>query len=125
MRRHDVPAYLDAMVEVVLDQNPRVVGFTSTFQQNTSSFALARRLKQRRPEILTVFGGPNFDDPMGQEWVRTVDCIDFAVIGEGDAALTGLLDALAGGGDPRDVPGVACRPRSITPWMAAAVRCRS
>ncbi len=61
-----------------------MAGFTSTFQQNTPSFALARRLKQRFPRIVTVFGGANFDDEMGPELVRAVDCVDIAVIGEGD-----------------------------------------
>ena len=50
----------------------RVVGFSSTFQQNTASFALARRLKQRYPGIVTVFGGANFDGEMGLELVRCV-----------------------------------------------------
>src|SRR3712207_7222676 len=38
-----------------------VVGFSSTYQQNAASFALARRLKQRYPAIVTVFGGANLD----------------------------------------------------------------
>jgi ribosomal peptide maturation radical SAM protein 1 len=108
IRDHDVPGYLDALAEQ-LPRDAKVVGFTSTFQQNTASFALARRLKERDPETLTVFGGANFDGVMGAELVRTVDCVDFAVIGEGDVALPRLLSALAAGDDPGMVPGVAHR----------------
>jgi ribosomal peptide maturation radical SAM protein 1 len=108
-RQRDIPAYLDSLVETVAWQDVRVVGFSSTFQQNVASFALARRLKERLPHIVTVFGGANFDGEMGPEFVRTVDCIDFAVIGEGDAALPDLLEALAGGTDPGAVAGVARR----------------
>ena len=86
-----------------------VVGFSSTFQQNAASFALARRLKQRHPHIVTVFGGANFDDEMGPELVRAVDCIDVAVIGEGDETFPRLLDALAAGTDLDAVPGLARR----------------
>ena len=86
-----------------------VVGFSSTFQQNAASFALARRLKQRIPDIVTVFGGANFDGEMGLELVRSVDCVDFAVIGEGDTAFPRLLRALATGADPGEIPGVARR----------------
>src|ERR1035438_8864423 len=46
---------------------------------------------------------------MGLEFVRTLDYIDAAVIGEGDDAFPALLDALAGGADLSTIPGVACR----------------
>ncbi len=36
---------------------------------------------------------------MGLEFVRALDYIDSAVIGEGDDGLPALLDALAGGAD--------------------------
>jgi ribosomal peptide maturation radical SAM protein 1 len=109
IRRRDVPAFLDALVEQVAWDEARVVGFSSTFQQNAASFALARRLKDRYPHLVTVFGGANFDEPMGPELVRTVPCVDLAVVGEGDRALPRLLCALADGTDPAAVPGVARR----------------
>jgi ribosomal peptide maturation radical SAM protein 1 len=109
IRNHDIPAYLDGLVDGYPWAGTRVVGFTSTFQQNTASFALARRLKSRWPALVTVFGGANFDGDMGSELVRSVDCIDLAVIGEGDTALPQLLASLAAGTDPGAVPGVARR----------------
>jgi ribosomal peptide maturation radical SAM protein 1 len=108
-RRTDVPLYLDALVDSFPWEEAAVVGFSSTFQQNAASFALARRLKQRYPHILTVFGGANFEDEMGPELVRAIDCIDAAVIGEGDDAFPGLLEALAAGSDPGLVPSLARR----------------
>jgi hypothetical protein len=42
-----------------------IVGFTSTFEQNVASMALARRLKERRPGLITIFGGANVDGQMG------------------------------------------------------------
>jgi ribosomal peptide maturation radical SAM protein 1 len=109
IRDHDIPAYLDGLVDGYPWAGTRVVGFTSTFQQNTASFALARRLKSRWPALVTVFGGANFDGDMGLELVRSVDCIDIAVIGEGDTALPQLLATLAAGADPATVAGVARR----------------
>jgi len=108
-RGHDVPAYLDAIMQAFPWGNFRVVGFTSTFQQNGASFALARRLKQRYPDIVTVFGGANFDEEMGHEQLRRLDCIDYVVTGEGDLAFPELLAALAVGDNPSDVPGVGRR----------------
>jgi ribosomal peptide maturation radical SAM protein 1 len=109
VRQHSVPAYLDAMMAVTDWRMFRVVGFTSTFQQNVASFALARRLKARFPHLVTVFGGANFDGDMGREWVRTMPWIDYAVTGEGDVAFPALLAALADGADPLTVPGVLAR----------------
>jgi ribosomal peptide maturation radical SAM protein 1 len=114
-REHDVPAFLDALLAGFPWHEVRIVGFSSTFQQNAASFALARRLKQRYPDLVTVFGGANFDGEMGLELVRSVDCIDYAVIGEGDTAFPGLLSALAAGADPTLVPGVATRQRATPP----------
>jgi ribosomal peptide maturation radical SAM protein 1 len=109
IRDSEVPAFLDSVLADLPWHEVRVVGFSSTFQQNTASFALARRLKQRYPQILTLFGGANFDGDMGPELVRSVESVDLAVIGEGDTAFPRVLRALATGGDPAAVPGVARR----------------
>lgn len=124
IRSSDIPDYLDSLVDSFSWQDVAVVGFSSTFQQNTASFALARRLKQRHPEIMTVFGGANFEGEMGLELVRTVDCIDAAVIGEGDKAFPRLLSVLAAGGNLDEVPGLARR-RDATVRLTASARQRT
>jgi ribosomal peptide maturation radical SAM protein 1 len=124
-RSIDVPAYLDTLVESFPWGEATVVGFSSTFQQNTASFALARRLRQAYPHIMTVFGGANFDSEMGPELVRSVSCIDVAVIGEGDEAFPRLLRALADGADLDTVPGLARHVDGhvrLTPPAPATVR---
>lgn len=125
IRDHDIPAYLDGLVDSFPWNEVRVVGFTCTFQQNTASFALARRLKRRHPHLLTVFGGANFDDEMGLEILGTVECVDLVVVGEGDRAFPELLDALATGSDPATVPGVARRRGDtvVAAPPAAPLRC--
>jgi ribosomal peptide maturation radical SAM protein 1 len=117
-RRRDVPAYLDSLVTSRAWGDTRVVAFSCTFQQSAASFALARRLKRRWPHLVTVFGGANFDGEMGLELVRAVECIDVAVIGEGDTAFPRLLCALASGTDPGAIPGVARR-------VGGQVECRA
>ncbi|GID30586.1 RiPP maturation radical SAM C-methyltransferase [Paractinoplanes brasiliensis] len=108
--RHEVvPAYLDDLVNTYEWRQTSVAGFTCTFQQNTASFALARRLKNRFPDLVTVFGGANFDDEMGIEWVRTIDCVDYAIRGEADESFPQLLHALATGDNPAGIPGVIRR----------------
>jgi ribosomal peptide maturation radical SAM protein 1 len=109
LRKIEVPRYLDHLLGCVDWSRFQVVGFSSSFEQNTASFALARRLKARYPRMTLLFGGANFDGEMGVEWVRAMPFIDYAVIGEGDEAFPELLDALRSGSDPARVPGVVCR----------------
>lgn len=113
IRDQVVPEFLDAIMDGYPWSSFRVVGFSCTFQQNTASFALARRLKERHPEIVTVFGGANFDGEMGVELASSVECVDYAVVGEGDRAFPALLTALAGDTDPSGVPGVATRDTAV------------
>jgi ribosomal peptide maturation radical SAM protein 1 len=108
-RHQDVPAYLKSIAEDVVWNNTRLVGFTSTFQQNSASLALARLLKERYPNMIILFGGANFDGDMGVELVRSFDWIDGAVAGEGDLAFPRLLSALAMGDDPSTIPGLVWR----------------
>ncbi len=109
IRNEVVPRYLDAVVESIAWDRYAVVGFTATFQQTLPSIALARRLKTRRPGVITIFGGANFESTMGLELVRAVPSIDYAVIGEGDVAFPELLAALRDTTDPGATPGVASR----------------
>jgi ribosomal peptide maturation radical SAM protein 1 len=115
VRDHDVPAFLADLAASGVWDDVDVVGFTATFQQTVPSLALATLLKERFPHLVTVFGGANLDGEMGPELLRTNDCVDYAVIGEGDAAFPGLLGALAAGTDPAAVPGVAVRGRPPRP----------
>ena len=84
-----------------------VAGFSSVFVQNAAALALARLLKERHPHIVTVFGGANFEDEMGLEYVRTLPWIDYAVLGEADETFPALLERLAAGEAIAAMPGVA------------------
>ena len=107
LRETAFPALLDEWAARSEWAGVDVAGFSSIFEQNCAALGLARRLRARG--VTTVFGGANFEDEMGLEYVRAVPWIDYAVIGEGDEVLPALLDRLATGADPGDLPGVASR----------------
>lgn len=109
IRRVDVPRFIDQMADAYDWSRFAVVGFTSTFQQSVASFALARAIKARWPEVTTLFGGANFDGDMGRELTRSVEVVDLAISGEADLAFPRLLVALSRGADPLSVPGVLAR----------------
>jgi ribosomal peptide maturation radical SAM protein 1 len=58
-----------------------IVGFASSHHQNIASFALARKLKEYNPEIITVMGGLNCDYPMGHEVVKSLQQFDYVFSG--------------------------------------------
>lgn len=109
LRREVVPRFLDHLATSVDWSRYDVVGFSSTFQQNLASIALARRLKSARPELITLFGGSNFDSVMGAELARSIPEIDIVIRGEADISFPMLLDTLQRGADVLDVPGVVAR----------------
>src|SRR4029078_9458024 len=61
-----------------------IVGFSSTFQQNIPSLALARELKRRHPGVKILFGGANCEDEMGRELHRSFPFLDVVCSGEAD-----------------------------------------
>jgi ribosomal peptide maturation radical SAM protein 1 len=86
-----------------------LVGFTSTFEQNLASLALARRVKEAHPDILVAFGGANWEGEMGQELHRRFPFVDYVCSGEADWTFPALLGCLWSGGDPARVPGIVLR----------------
>lgn len=57
MREHAAD-FVELAVAEILDGDPTVVGFSSTFMQNVPSLAVARRIKQQAPRTLLVLGAP-------------------------------------------------------------------
>jgi len=107
--RELAPAFLDECVDRVVALEPRVVGFTSTFQQNVPALAVAQRIKARAPEIVTVFGGANCDDVMGDALHRAFSFVDVVVRGEAEGVVGPLFEELVAGSKPSRHPGICFR----------------
>jgi ribosomal peptide maturation radical SAM protein 1 len=92
-----VPEFLSAAADELLAGQPRIVGFTTVFQQNVASLVLAKILKARDPSLTIVFGGGNCDGPMGAALHECFPWIDVVVRGEGERVFPEVvLDVLAG-----------------------------
>ncbi|EAU66336.1 conserved hypothetical protein, partial [Stigmatella aurantiaca DW4/3-1] len=59
--REDSPRIVRQWAQELLRDKPRVIGFTSTFQQNVASLALAKELRRLVPreELTIIMGGAN------------------------------------------------------------------
>lgn len=91
-----------------------IIGFSSTFQQNIPSLALAQELKRKAPEVVIVFGGANCEDEMGVELHRCFPFIDVVCSGEADAVFPDLVDRLRSGESLDDLGGVTYRKNGLT-----------
>ena len=69
----------------------KLVGFTSTFDQNVASLTMAKLIKDLYPDVTIVFGGANFDGDMGLEHFRAFPFIDHVVVGEGEESFLSLV----------------------------------
>lgn len=87
----------------------RLVGFTSTFDQNVASLSMAKLIKDLYPDVRIVFGGANFDGEMGLEHFRAFPWIDYVVVGEGEDVFPALVKQVLDGCEENLPNGVAYR----------------
>ncbi|HEY0768787.1 MAG TPA: RiPP maturation radical SAM C-methyltransferase [Sphingobacteriaceae bacterium] len=104
-----VDEFLYNCLEDVSHYRPKIVGFTSTFQQHVASLALAQRIKQKYPEIRIIFGGANCEGVMGIETLRQFPFVDMIVSGEGDRVFPEIVQRILIGKSILGIQGVYIR----------------
>lgn len=109
--REQCEPFLEACLSGIPWARYDVVGFTSTFEQNLASLALAKRLKAAHPRLLIAFGGANWEGDMGYELHRSFPFVDIACSGEADESFPAVLSRLSTRGvrDLSAVPGIVYR----------------
>jgi ribosomal peptide maturation radical SAM protein 1 len=80
-KRPGIDEFLRSLIHRYGLDRADIVGFTSMFNQNVASFAMARHLKEKNPKVITVIGGANCESPMGEEIAKNVDAFDFVFSG--------------------------------------------
>lgn len=96
--RAKIDEFLDTVIEKYALLEADIVGFTLLFFQATASIALARRLKELKPDLITVFGGAACDGDMGAEFSKNVDCVDHVFSGPALVSFPEFVGTLLEGG---------------------------
>jgi ribosomal peptide maturation radical SAM protein 1 len=111
------------MADEIRAIGPKVVGFTSTSNQNVPSLVLAKILKSRDPSLAIVFGGANCDGPMGAALHRAFPWVDVVVRGEAERILPDLVRDLVAGRAVRPQAGLCFREgeRAVTIPQATGI----
>jgi len=103
------PQFLTRMLTEIDWGRYRIVGFTSTFDQNVASLTMAKLIKDLYPSIKIVFGGANYDGEMGLEHFRAFPWIDYVVVGEGEDVFPAFVKQVLEGKEDGFPAGVAYR----------------
>src|SRR5258708_21625385 len=98
---NNINASVDAFIR---DHHVRLAGIGCMTCEFPQAGAEAKRLKREHPGIKVVFGGAH---PSGDP----VEClatggVDYVIVGEGEIALTALLDAVEKNKEPHGIPGL-------------------
>ena len=92
MATRTAPQFLTSAMTSIDWGQYKIIGFTSTFDQNVASLTMAKLIKDLYPDVKIVFGGTNFDGEMGLEYYRAFSFIDHVVVGEGEVTFPALVD---------------------------------
>jgi len=116
-----VEAFMDELIDKYKLDQADLVGFTSMFTQNLACFAMARKIKERNPDVVTVIGGANCEWPMGREIARNVKQIDHVFSGPALKSFPTFLRHCINNEmeNCRHIKGVLCKQTSaLTPLSA-------
>ena len=116
-RRDEVLAYLESraeLIEAFLDEvlatSPDAIGFSVQYTSKHVSLELARRFKERDPDLLVLFGGPQcFPTCDADHLLHEYPFVDVGCFGEAEGQLEDLLTAIETGGRARPEPFEAFR----------------
>ena len=91
----------DKLVGDILQMEPDIVGFSTVTGTVSAVSRIAKKIKQSRPAITTIAGGPHVtalpDTP--------IDGIDVNIFGEGEESLLEYLQEVLLGGSKKDIRG--------------------
>ena len=101
--------FIENMVREILSRSPKCVSFYSLWPDYHIMLRLARELKERDPQIVTVFGGPQASCT-AEITLETMPFVDYINTGEGENTVVPLFNGiLRGEGDLNTIPGLHYR----------------
>jgi len=88
----------DRYINLIIEQQFDVVGFTLYYCNKKPSNYFSSRLKELNPNIITIAGGPQCHHKSGEEF----DDYDIIIAGEAEKAILNVLELIEQGKKPKD-----------------------
>lgn len=125
-----LPKFIGNCLDEIENINPKIIGFTSVFQQQLASLCLARKIKEKNKDYIVVFGGANNEGIMGIEtYSQFHDYVDIVVSGEGDLIFPKIVSSIINDTDINIEKGVInklniekLKKEYVTSWSSPSVR---
>ena len=80
----EINQFLDVFTDRILEYEPKLAGASYSFQQCNAALAVLKRLKEKRPSLITFMGGSAVSMNAGQALIDTMPQIDYIYAGESD-----------------------------------------
>ena len=101
----DYDSFLENAVEKILAEEPRIVSFYTRCDVYHLELKISEQIKQRRPEVTVVFGGPQ-SDLCAEETMRSFSCVDYICRGEGETVILPLFNSILANAPDESLPGL-------------------
>jgi ribosomal peptide maturation radical SAM protein 1 len=88
-------SWIERIAAEVAARPVKVVGCTSMFFQTSAAVALLNRIKELRPDIITIMGGPNCEAEMAEGVTTLSPLIDYIFSGESEQTFVHFLQQVA------------------------------
>jgi len=100
----EAPAmYRRLLADAVREFSPQAVGITSMYNNSLQAERMMQTVKECDPSAVTIGGGSHFG-ALGQQALRRIPELDYAIEGEGEQSFALLLAAIESGSSIADVP---------------------
>jgi radical SAM superfamily enzyme YgiQ (UPF0313 family) len=85
--------YLEELEQTIIDSPPDIIGISNYCWNQNIGIEMFKLAKQQNPNILTVWGGPNFpiDFPSQKKFMMNYDVVDIYVPLEGELGFSNIL----------------------------------
>lgn len=80
-----------------------LIGISDWFSNHKTAIDIARSVKQTKPSCKVILGGPNASN-LRERILNNHPYIDYVVSGDGEETLVGIIEAVNGGKNLREVP---------------------
>lgn len=115
LRQSTIPHWLSKWADEIAGDEPTLVGFTCMFDQTIASLALARLVKERRPETVVALGGYAVRSPTADTIIGSFPWVDAVCVSEGEDVIGPLARASVAEQTLESVPGLVVRRRDGKP----------
>ena len=105
-------AYISECVGVLMMLRPKIVGLSSSFQQNLAAVAFAKAIRKADSSVCIVSGGANMTSPMGEALMDTFSCFDYVFSGEADTEFPDFCESYLNNKVERKDRLIECQPVS-------------